>query len=330
MLSEKENLLETVKLGGKPDRLVNQYRPFALIMNDPVRIFTSGNRVRGSSSKDRWGTTIDWPADQFAAMPHVTADDKVLSDITAWRTQVRVPDLAANCTDWSAAIATRDAVDRDQKLILGFMATGIFEESHFLMGFEDALVNFLAEPDYMHELLEAIFEYRRTYARLLIDNLKPDVILSHDDWGTKHSLFMSPEVWREFLKPLYAKLYAEFRDAGVLVMHHADSFLEPIVEDMVEIGVDIWQGALPQNDLAGIQKKVSGRMTLMGGIDAAIVDRQDAGEAEIRSEVRRACETYGPAGHFIPCLTYGAPGSIYPHVNPIIGDEIDRFNAAYR
>ncbi len=330
MLSAKENLLETIKPNGHPDRLVNQYQPFVLVMNDPVRIFTSGNRVKGSTSKDRWGTTIVWPTDQFAAMPHITSDDKVLPDITAWRDYVKVPDLVSNCTDWSAAITTRDAVDRNEKLILSFMGTGIFEESHFLMGFEDALVNFLAEPEYMHELLEAIFEYRRTYARLLIDNFKPDAILSHDDWGAKHSLFMSPEVWREFLKPLYAKLYADFHEAGVLVMHHADSFLEPIIDDMVEIGVDIWQGVLPQNDITAIQKQVAGRMTLMGGIDAAIVDREEATEAEIRLEVRQACEKYGPGGHFMPCMTYGAPGSIYAHVNPIVSDEIERYNEGHK
>ncbi len=324
MLTARQNLLETIRLDGRPDRLVNQYQPFALVMNDPMRVYTTGNRIRGTTSRDRWGTTIVWPEDQYASMPHVTAEDKVLPDITAWRDYVKVPDLAANCTDWSAALATRDAADRNEKLITGFMATGIFEQSHFLMGFEDALVNFLAEPEYMHELLGAIFDYRMTYARLLIDNLRPDVILSHDDWGTKHSLFMSPRIWREFLKPLYARLYANFHEAGVIVMHHADSFLEPIVDDMVEIGVDIWQGVLPQNDIGAIQKRLGGRLTLMGGIDAAIVDRQDATEAEIRTEVRRACETYGPAGHFIPCLTYGGPGSIYPHVNPIIGDEIER------
>jgi hypothetical protein len=325
VLTPKENLLETIKPDGHPDRLVDQYEPFVLVMNDPVRMYTSGNRVKGKTIKDRWGTTIVWPEDQFAAMPHVTADDKVLPDITQWRKYVKVPDLVANATDWSAAIASRDAVDRGEKLIMSFMGTGIFEESHFLMGFEDALVNFLAEPEAMHELLDAICEYRRTYARLLIENFKPDVILSHDDWGTKTNLFMSPDAWREFLKPLYAKLYADFHEGGVIVMHHADSYLEPIVEDLVEIGVDIWQGVLPQNDIPAIQERAGGRLALMGGIDAAVVDRADATEAEIRAETRRACEAYAPGGHFIPCMTYGAIGSIYPHVYPIISDEISKY-----
>ena len=116
------------------------------------------------------------------------------------------------------------------------------------------------------------------------------------------------------------------KDHGVIVMHHADSFCEPIVEDMVEIGIDIWQGALPENDIPKIQKLLDGRMTLMGGLDASVVDRVDSTEEEIRADVRRACETYAPGGHFIPCITYGLKGTIFPHVDPIIDDEIQRYN----
>ena len=113
------------------------------------------------------------------------------------------------------------------------------------------------------------------------------------------------------------------KDHVVLILNHADSYCEPIVEDMVELGIDIWQGVLPTNDIVKIQKELDGRMTLMGGIDS-VIDRADAGEKEIREEVRRACMTYGPGGHFIPSLTYGLPGAMFPHLDPIIYDEIDQ------
>ena len=116
------------------------------------------------------------------------------------------------------------------------------------------------------------------------------------------------------------------KERGIIIMHHADSFMEPIVEDMVELGIDIWQGALPENDIPKLQKQLAGRMTLMGGLDASVVDRADSTEEEIRAEVRRACQAYGPGGHFIPCITYGAPGCLFKHVDPIINDEIDKYN----
>ena len=223
------------------------------------------------------------------------------------------------------ALSSAAQVDRSQKLVLCFMGTGIFEQSHFLMGFEDALMNLLLEPESMQELVDAIAEYRFQYAKLLVDNLHPDIILSHDDWGSKTSLFMQPDIWRQFFKEHYRRIYGYMHDHGVLVMHHADSFLEPIVEDMVEIGVDVWQGVLPENYIVKLQKQLDGRMTIMGGIDATI-DREDAKEEEIRADVRRACSTYGPAGHFIPCMTYGLAGTIYPKTDEIISDEIEAYN----
>ena len=328
MLTQKQNLLETLKLDGKPDRLVNQYQPFVVLMNDPVYQFVRGNRARGKTTKDVWGTEIAWPEDQHAAMPHVTEENKVLRDVTKWR-ELKIPDLAGAAGDpasWTPALKAAAAVNRDEQLVMGFMGTGVFEQLHFLMGFEDTLANMLMEPEAMAELIEAVGEYRYTYMKLLVDNLKPDIILSHDDWGSKKSMFMSPDTWREFIKPQYARIYGYAKAHGVLIMHHADSFLEPIVEDMVELGIDIWQGVLPQNDIVKLQEQLSGQMVFMGGIDAAIVDWPNTPEEVIRGEVRRACTTYGPGGHFIPSLTYGGPGSIFPNVDETITDEIEKYN----
>lgn len=326
MLTQKENFLETLKKNGKPDRLVNQYQPFVPIMNDPLQRYTRGNRVRGTTSVDKWGTEILFPKDAPGPMPHVTNENKVCPDITHWREYVKVPDLQANCSEgWEDALNSAAAVERSEKLVLGFMGTGIFEQCHFLMGFEDTLMNFLLEPEYMHELVDAVAEYRFQYTKLLVDNLKPDVILSHDDWGSKRSLFMQPDIWREFFKEQYRRIYGYMKEHGVIILHHADSFCEPIVEDMVDIGIDVWQGVLPENDIVRLQKELDGRMVLMGGIDATI-DRKDATEEEIRADVRRACSTYGPGGHYIPCMTYGLAGTIYPKTDEIIADEIERYN----
>ena len=172
MLTPKENFLETLKKDGKPDRLVNQYQPFVPIMNDPLQKFTRGNRVRGKTSVDRWGTEILFPEDAPGPMPHVTEANKVCPDVTRWQESVKVPDLIANCSDgWEDALSAASKVDRSEKLVLGFMGTGIFEQSHFLMGFEDALMNLLLEPESMQELVDAIAEYRFRYAKLLVDNL---------------------------------------------------------------------------------------------------------------------------------------------------------------
>lgn len=331
MLTAKQNFLETIKPNGKPDRIVKQFEGITLMRSDPVNKYVLSERYRGMPpNKDRWGTTMVWPATDVAAMPLINEETKVLRDITDWRSYVQIPDVVANCSKpelWEPILKELEDINRNETLVMAYASQGIFERLHFLMGFEDTLVNLMTEPEAMIDLCAAIGEHRYEFYKLIVEKIKPDIFLIHDDWGTKTNMFMHPDIWRKIIKPHYVKAYQYLHDNGVIIMHHADSFMEQIVEDMVELHIDIWQGVIPQNNIVAIQKQLNGRMALMGGLDAAIIDRPDSTEEEIRKETRRVLEEYCPAGNFIPCITYGAPGTmIYPVGDSIINDEIDRYN----
>ncbi len=329
MLTRKQNFLETLKPDGIPDRLVCDYEFVVPVMIDPVQRFTRGNRIKGKTTKDRWGTTYLWPETQLFAFP--SEDDLVCPDITEWKKTVKVPDLVANCSApelWQDALDAKAAVDRDEYLVMSFMGTGVFEQAHNLRTISGICMDTILEPEATMELLEAIGEYRFQYTKLLVDKLHPDVIISHDDWGSKKSLFISPEAWREFIKPQYVRMYDYMKSHGVIILHHADSFCEPLVPDMIDLGIDVWQGVLNTNDIVRLQKKYGRDICFMGGIDS-VIDRPDSAEEEIRTEVRKVCETYGPGGHFIPSITYGLKGTLFPHVEPLIYDEVGRYNEEY-
>lgn len=326
-MTPKELFLEMLKPDGKPERQLVQYEALSMIMPDPIMMYLMAGRVPGTTSKDRWGTTILFPEGAPGPTPHITPENKVCPDVTRWREYVHAPDLIANCSEgWEQWAAMGREKAGDTKLRTAFMGTGIFEQCHFLMGFEDTLTNLYEHPDEMHELIDYITDYRIQYVKMLIDNLQPEAIFSHDDWGTKESLFMSPEMWREFFKEPYRRFYGYIRSRGVIAIHHADSYLAPIVEDMVEIGIQAWQGVLPENDIPALQEQLKGRMILMGGVGAAI-DRPDATQEEIRAYVAQVCETCCPGGHFIPCITYGLSGTVFPHVDPVINAVIEEYNS---
>ena len=327
MLTKRENFLETIKINGAPDRLVNHYEMAKIIRPDPFLM--SGHAVlqKGEEGPDPWGSNMAFPEDSPNVVPHPTPENLVIKDIETWKDVLTIPEVSSNPTDWADAKRMVDEVDKNEYMATAFVAPGLFERVHRLMGFENAFITMLEEPEMFKELVDTIAADRLKNIQILVENMHPDMVLSHDDWGTKHSLFMSPGSWREFFKPHYADIYGYFKSEGVVVMHHADSFLEPIIEDMAEIGVDVWQGTLPENDIPKLQEQLAGRMTLMGGTDAGILDRENSTEEEIRTEVRRACAAYGPAGHFIPSVTYGGPDDvIYPHVLPLVQDEIRRYN----
>ncbi len=330
MMTSSELFLETLKKDGKPERLLKQYEGCTFFPPNPANNFVRGNRHRGMEPLvDKFGTTILWPEGQIAAMPHVTADNKVIDDICDWKNQLDIPDILKETDDpalWEPFQQKGKEIKESGSLFMAFMPTGVFERLHFLMGFEDMLMNFLLEEDDMMELCEEIGKYRLTLTKMIVDYLEPDVILTHDDWGSKTNLFTSPAVWREFIKPQYVEQYKYMKDHNVIIMHHADSFMEPIIEDMVELGIDVWQGTIPSNDIPKLQKQLDGRMVLMGGLDAAVVDRQDSTVEEITEHVTAACEAYAPGGHFIPCITYGGPGCLFPQADPAINAAIDAYN----
>ena len=327
MYTAKENFLRLVN-NDNPDRLVANYEALGVVRSDPVTLLDWGKRARGQSCKDVYGTTIIWPEEQPAGIPYVTEENKVIKDITNWRNELTLPDYDAleDSLDWSTNAELVAQIDRNEKLITAILPTGLFERLHFLMGFEDALMNLLLEPEAMHDLLDELLKVRMSYVRLLKKYMGVEVIVSHDDWGNKRSLFMSEETWREFFKERYRKLYDYMHELGIIVIHHADCHCAAICEDMAEIGIQIWQGAIPENDIPDMQKRLQGKMIIMGGIDA-IVDHKDWTEEEVRAEARRACVEYAPGGAFIPCLTYGGPTSIFPGVTDTIVDEIHRYNS---
>ena len=92
MMTPRELFLELLKPDGQPDRQLCQYEALHMCLNDPINTYLRGNRKRGTVSKDRWGTTISFPADAPGPMP-VTADGlAVCPDVTHWRDTVHAPE----------------------------------------------------------------------------------------------------------------------------------------------------------------------------------------------------------------------------------------------
>ena len=257
----------------------------------------------GQEHKDSWGTVYIFKPGAPGAHPHVTPENAVIKDIEKWEEQLTVPDL--DHLDWTEAVRAAEAVNRKEKFV-GFMcAGGLFERSHHLMGMESALINYMEYPEEMAALLRVIADYKIKYIRLVAEKIHPDIIFYHDDWGSKQNLFLPPRVWRAIIKPLQKEIADTIHECGMIYIHHADCICQPIVTDMVEIGVDIWQGVIAQNDIVEIQKITEGKLAMIGGIDGPKIDIENITEEEIRGEVRRAIDTYCPAGRFYPGIPNG-------------------------
>lgn len=325
MLTPRENFLELLN-DGHPDRLVNGYEPFEFVLNEPLlNKYYFSCYIEGQDTLNPFGVTIRWKKGDHAGMPYITEENKVIKDITEWKKNFIKQDMNFPEEAWKPAMEACAKINRKEKLATGLMVTGLFETSHFLMGFEDALANLLMEPEAFGDLLDAILEWKMEYAKLLLDHLDLEMMLFHDDLGARDRPFFNNDIFEELFLPRYEKLFSYIESRGCKVILHSDSYDEPFVEYFVKMHVIAWQGTLNTNNFQAIQERTKGKLICMGGIDS-IIDREDWDEKEVRAEVRRAIHDYAPYGKFIPCITYGLPESIYPGVYECITDEINKYN----
>ncbi len=322
MLTKRQNLLETIR-GGHPDRFVNQYEALGLVMGSPYGLRNANPKYGELNVVNAWGVTKSWPLGTPGPFPVHTPERIVVKDIEHWRDYVRVPQTVYSAEEWEPFLEAAEKVDRREQFVTAFYAPGLFEQSHYLLEIQNCLIDFYEYPDEMHELIDCVTQFELDYAAELCKYLKPEAIFHHDDWGSQTSTFISPAMFREFYKPSYEKIYGFYKSHGVqLVIHHSDSYAATLVPDMIDMGIDIWQGVMTSNDLPALIGKYGGRISFMGGIDSASVDYEGWTEDVVAREVERACRECGKL-YFIPNASQGLPKSNYPGVYDAISRQID-------
>ncbi|WP_130180465.1 uroporphyrinogen decarboxylase family protein [Blautia producta] len=324
MLTIKQNLLETIH-GGEPDRFVNQFEYLAMVSN-PALMASMGSCPQGSTSRNGWGVTIAYPLNVPGPFPMTKGDLVVVKDVARWRDYVKAPPTRFPEEAWKPFVEMADSIDREEQFVAAFEAPGIFEKLHYLMGMEEALINFYEEPGAMHELIDFLADYEIESAKEVIPHLHPDAVFHHDDWGSHISSFLSPEMFDEFLLPAYKRIYGFWRENGVeLIVHHSDSYAANLVPSMIKMGVDIWQGPVTTNNIPELIKTYGGQISFHGGIDNGVVDRENWSKENIMKYARQICQECG-RHYFIPGGTVGGPGSTYPGVYEAIAEVIDELS----
>ncbi|SHI81588.1 uroporphyrinogen decarboxylase family protein [Parasporobacterium paucivorans] len=322
MLTKRQNLLETIR-GGSPDRFVKQYEFLNFIMEAPMDIAIT---APGTEKKTGWGITIRWTEGQIGSFPVHDKEHIVLPDISRWKEFVKAPSPKYSEEEWEAAILHANSVDRKEEYVTAFFAPGLFEQTHYLMGMENALAAYYEDPEAMHELIDYITEYELAYAKEVTSHIHPDALFHHDDWGSQRASFISPEMFNEFFLPSYKKIYQFYRDNGVdLIVHHCDSYAANLVPAMIEMGVDIWQGVMTTNNTPELIKKYGGQISFMGDIDSGVIDFPGWTREIIAKNVEEACRRNGKL-YFIPSASQGLNISSFPGVYETTDEEIDRVN----
>lgn len=188
----------------------------------------------------------------------------------------------------------------DEYWIVGVAVTTIFECAWALRGLDQLLVDFYLDADLAHEVLDIPYKYHKEVAKRLTRS-GVDMLWFGDDIGTQKAMLFSPDTWRTFLKPRLADIISEVQkiNPDVKVAYHSDGVIDPVIPELIEIGVDVLNPVQPASmDPARLECEYGDKLCFWGTIDEQ--HTLPFGSAEdVRREVQRRLETVGRNGGLI-------------------------------
>ena len=196
-------------------------------------------------------------------------------------------------------------------------SVGFFELCWYLRGLEQLFMDMVLNPDFVHALFRKVLDIRKS---ILSEYLKRtgkylDVVYSADDLGAQESTLMSPELYREMVKPYQKELFAFIRErTDAKIFYHCCGDVYPLIPDLIEIGVDALnpvQVSARDMDTKRLKEKFGDKITFWGAIDTQHVLPHGTPQ-EVREEVRRRVKDLAPGGGYVLAAVH----AIQPDVPP--------------
>jgi uroporphyrinogen decarboxylase len=200
-----------------------------------------------------------------------------------------------------------------KKLAKEFVTLGpwisLFEVYCMMRSLQEALMDTVAEPEFLHAALDKIAWSQGEMARRFLEAAggAVDMLFISDDIGTQQSLLMSPEAFDEFIFPRLKKWCDMAHAYGAKVFFHTDGASEPLIPRLIAAGIDVLnpiQHVCPGMDCKGLKAKYGDKLIFHGGVENQKILPFGTPE-EVAAETHACLDELGPDG-YLPCSCHFA------------------------
>ena len=237
---------------------------------------------------DEWGNRRQLTGD---CIPAVIAHP--LSDVTR-HLDFTFPDPHA---DHRFATLRRAAERFGDTRAIVFNVRDGFSDLRDLLGYEEALMAPLVEPEACAEFLDRIVTYNLALAERAVRTFGVKFIATTDDVAMAAGPLFPPDVYAEQILPSFRRAIQGFKALGCLTVKHCDGNVLPLADHWVGAGIDCLDPIDPGAGLtmADMKRRYVDRIALKGNIDCVSTLCTGTPD-EVRDEVCRCIADAGPAG----------------------------------
>lgn len=271
---------------------------------------------------------IYWPY-----LDGIPEDLSTLADAVAnmmWA--VPTPPNRAEVDDAAFIEGARKLRKSTDKAIIGLFGGNMFEIPQMICRIDNFLRLMAEDPKNVHRLLDALVEVHLANLEQFLSAVGPhiDIVLFGDDLGMQSGPQISPKMYREFLKPRHSMLWKRAKElADVKVMLHSCGGLRPLLNDLIEAGLDTTnpiQTSCNGMEPAGLKRDFGDRLCLWGGGCDTQTILPRATPEEVRRHVLERLEILAPGGGFVFQQVHNILAGVPPKNIVAMFDAIREFN----
>ena len=194
-----------------------------------------------------------------------------LADWDAFNTSWKIADPETSdglyFLDWNKKIEYWNKIKAGGGSFRGKLRHGhTFLQLSDLRGYQNLLFDMVEEEPLLDELIEQLTDFNIAVVKRYIDN--GCVSMEYpEDLGMQVGPMLSPDMFRRYIKPSYAKIMKPARDAGIPIHMHSDGDIRLLVDDILSAGVEIINLQDIVNGIDWIAEKFKGKLCVELDID---------------------------------------------------------------
>jgi len=213
----------------------------------------------------------------------------------------------------------------DYAIVADIMCLGPFEGGCVLRGYEQFCVDLHWDPKFAEALLDKIADTDialwDAFLNAVGDHVQ--VVAQGDDVGMQTGLYISPEMYRRFIKPRQRRIFDFIHSrTEARIFYHSCGAIYDVIPDFIEIGVDALnpiQRSAAGMDVVKLKREFGNDVCFWGGgIDVQQV-LPFASPEEIEDEIKRTIEIMAPGGGYVFVPSHNIQADVTP----------DRIHRAY-
>jgi uroporphyrinogen decarboxylase len=173
----------------------------------------------------------------------------------------------------------RDEASRRTKAIdenyirMGILWSAHFQDACSAFGMEHALVVMLTNPEMFTAVINRITQFYLQANEIFYEATRGylDAILIGNDFGSQTGIMVDPDLLKEYVFPTAKLIIDQAKSYGLKVMHHSCGSVFPVLNDLIDLGVDIIhpiQALARDMDAPNLNKHFRGKVAFCGGVDA--------------------------------------------------------------